>query len=304
MFARGTVFNTFLDYAPLITALVAVGGLGATFWKQMSDQNSQRTRDRKQRKTESKRRLEDRFATILTELGSEATGIKAGAAASLVTYLEPQHSRFHHQVRLAVLTNLKFPQEEPIRKLLARVYVQALRSEEPINQFERDLSRAQLANTDFSAVDLPEADLAFANLRDSNLLGSNLARARGWKVVLEGSRLCPAEGRAMHLNDVRFKGALCYRADFSGAVLVNAHLELADLRDARFYGARLQAAHLEEAKLHGAQFQQANLADAYFFGAEFDGACMRSITRAVNWRKGHFDPEVRLELERLAAREG
>jgi uncharacterized protein YjbI with pentapeptide repeats len=121
---------------------------------------------------------------------------------------------------------------------------------------------------------------------------------------LEGSRLCADDGQAVLLHDIRFKEALCRGADFSGAILVNAHLEDADLTDAKFYGARLQAAHLEGAKLVGAQFQQSNLADAYFIGAEFDFASKRSITRAVNWRKGHFDPDVLGELEQLASSNG
>ena len=109
------------DYVALVTAVVAVGGLGATVWKQISDQSLQRERDRDQRLIESDRRLEDRFATVLSELGSEAIAVKAGAASSLTTYLASDHRRFHHQVRLAVLTNLKLDHEEPIRKLLARV---------------------------------------------------------------------------------------------------------------------------------------------------------------------------------------
>jgi uncharacterized protein YjbI with pentapeptide repeats len=41
-----------------------------------------------------------------------------------------------------------------------------------------------------------------------------------------------------------------------------AHLEGADLRDARFFQTRLQAAHFEEAKLQAAQLQSPNLDDA------------------------------------------
>ena len=290
----------FTSYAPFLTALAAVGGLLATIRKQSSDQSEQRRRDREQRETESERRREDRFAAILSDLGSERVATKAGAAASLVTYLQAEHRRFHHQVRVAVLTNLKLDHEEPIRKLLARVYVTALRSDAPVDQFERDLSRAKLANTDLTGVDLREADMAFADLRHCALAGADLTRARGLEVTLEGARLGSERGRPVSLIEVRFRGAHCDGADFSGARLVNAHLQEAELRDARFYGSRLQAAHLEQAKLTGARFQRANISDAYFHGAEFDLPALRSITRSFGWRKAHFDPDVRATLERLS----
>lgn len=294
-------------FAPLITALVAVAGVILAVLKQIGDQNTQRAQDRaqreaeiQQRETENERRLEDRFAAILTELAGEKAPSKASAAAAIVTYLEPQHARFHHQVRVAVLTNLKLEQDEPIRKLLARVYVEALRSGQEINAFERDLSRAKLANTDLAHLQLAEADLAFADLRDSNLGGCDLFRARGHKVVLDGARLCADQGRKPRLIEVRFKQASCQDTDFSGALLVNAHMKEADLNGAKFYGCRLQAAHLEGADLSGARFEQANLADTYFTGATIDADCAKSISRAVHWRQAHFDPWVREEIQTLA----
>jgi hypothetical protein len=47
----------------------------------------------------------------------------------------------------------------------------------------------------------------------------------------------------------------------------------------------------------------ANLADTYFTGATIDGVAMQSVVRALNWRKAHFDPAIRQELERLSAGE-
>jgi uncharacterized protein YjbI with pentapeptide repeats len=288
--------DAFVRYAPLLTAIVAVVGVIATLWKQLAEREA----ERRQRHAETERRLEDRFAAILTELGAEKAAAKASATAAIVTYLEPRHERFHHQVRLAVLTNLKLSQEEPIRKLLARVYVESLRTGQEINRFERDLSRAKLANTDLRDLKLAEADLAFADLRDSNLAGCDLFRARGREVTLEGARLCADGGQTPSLIEVRFKGAKCHGADFSGATMVNAHLEESDLTEARFYRCRLQGAHFEGADLTGAKFHQADLADARFAGAILDWECMHGISRARHWRKAHFDPGVKQELEEMA----
>jgi uncharacterized protein YjbI with pentapeptide repeats len=287
-------------YLPYLTALVAVGGVVVTAWKQASDLGAQRQRDREQRELESDRRLEDRFATLLSDLGAEASATRAGAAASLVTYLDRRYERFHHQIRIAVLTNLKLRHEEAIRKLLARVYVAAMRDGERANTFEHDLARACLANTDLSGMELREAELARADLGNALLLGVDMYRARGIEVCLEGARLCPLDGRPASLIEVRFRGARGRYADFSDAVLVNAHLDEADLRGASFRGAHLQAAHLRDARLEDATFVQANLADAYFWGARMNFETMRSITRAYNWRKAHFDEDVLDRLRRIA----
>jgi uncharacterized protein YjbI with pentapeptide repeats len=289
----------FSRYAAFITALVAAGGLLATVWKQNSDQSEQRKRDLAQREVESERRLEDRFAAILSDLGSTAIPTQAGAASSLVTYLRPEHKQFHHQVRVAVLTNLKVNHDEPIRKLLARVYKEALGAGDPADRFERDLSRAKLANTDLSDLELREADLAYADMRHSSLVGCDLYRARGIEVKIEGVRACTIGNRITSLIEVRFRRASGRGADFSGARMINAHLEESDLRDARFFQTRLQAAHFEDAKLQAAQFQSANLDDAYFLGAELDDAALETILRAFNWRNAKFDPEIWQRLENL-----
>lgn len=297
-----------IKFVPLITALVAVIGIVATLWKQVAEQSRQRKEELKQRETESQQRrieaanrLEDRFAAILTELGSEKDSPKASAAAALATYLEPQHERFHRQVRLAVLTNLKLTQEEAIRKLFARVYVQALRSKLAINQFERDLSHAKLANTDLTDLALAEADLAFADLSNSDLAGCDLFRARGHRVDLHGARLGENDGEPTRLIEVRLKGANCREADFSGAVLVNAHMKEAKLEGAKFFRCHLQAAHFEGANLTGARFEQADLADTYFTGATLDATCLKGISRARRWRDAHFDPGVTAMIEAVAA---
>jgi uncharacterized protein YjbI with pentapeptide repeats len=304
-------------FAPLATILLSAGGLVLAIFKQGADQRAQRAKDlaeqraqrdkelverqreREDRRIEEAHRLEDRFAAILGQLGSGTPAVQAGAAASLVTYLQPDHSRFHHQARLAILTNLKLELAEPIRKLLALVYAKSLESGEPVDHFERDLSRAQLAETSLCDVTLCEADLAFANLRNAVLLGSDLFRARGLEVDLEGARLGAGAARAASLIEVRFQGAHCRGADFSGVRLINAHLQEADLREARFYGASLQAAHLERADLRGAHFQQADIADTYFLEATIDDAALRTLARTRNRDKAHFDPAVRVRLDAL-----
>ena len=80
--------------ATLLTTLIAVFSLIATIWKQISETSrqkeldrQQRELDRQQRADESLRRLEEKFTTILTNLGSNSLTLQAGAAVSLLTFL-------------------------------------------------------------------------------------------------------------------------------------------------------------------------------------------------------------------------
>ena len=291
----------FARYAALVTAAVAAAGLIFTVLKHSSDRRAERGREITARETESEQRLEDRFAAILSELGETATAKQAGAAASLVSYLTSDHQRFHHQVRIAVLTNLKVGHAEPIRKLLARVYREALTTGDSADGFERDLSRADLRNTDLSGLELREADLGFADLRRSTLVGCDLYRARGYGVKLGRARVCTVDKSITSLIEVRFHEAECDRADFSGARMINAHLNGAKLNGVLFYGARLQAAHLEGASLIGARFEAADVNDTYFYGARLDDVAIHSLSRSLNWRNAHFDSQVEARLQRLAA---
>jgi uncharacterized protein YjbI with pentapeptide repeats len=63
----------------------------------------------------------------------------------------------------------------------------------------------------------------------------------------------------------------------------------------------MQSAHLEEANLDGAKFEQADLNDTFFYRARnLNRGTLKSISKAINWQKAHFDDAVRVELEKLA----
>ena len=121
-------------------------------------------------------------------------------------------------------------------------------------------------------------------------------RAKGWKVNLENARLSGAI-----LQEARLMKARLRNTHFHGAILISANLKKADLRGARFQRARLQSAHFDKAVVLGAGFEDANLKDTFFLGTRFDNASLKSILRARNWEKAHFDFAVKQKLDDLRA---
>jgi uncharacterized protein YjbI with pentapeptide repeats len=292
--------------AGLVAGVAALIGVFVTYRSQKRDESRQRKLDREQRERErlqrddeGRRRLDERFSAVLSDLGAESEAIQAAAAVSLLTFLRPGREDYHHQVRLVTLANLKVEHSEAVVKLLIRVLEAAMRTPEPLDAVERDLSHSSLRRIDLSGVDLGGADLGFAKLQGADFTDAILMRARGYRVQLQGARLCGPEA---DLREVRFGG----KADLSDANLRNANLRAAHLEDAilgraRFQQSRLQSAHLERADLRAARFEQADLNDTYFVGATLDEVALKSISRAKNWQKAHFDPEVQERLATLSS---
>lgn len=295
------------QYGALITALVALIGVGITFRGQNKEQGRQREADRasrdraiEQRDSEGERDLHARFSQLLLDLGSSSEAVQAGAAVSLLSFLDHQDPTFQHQVRLATLANLKVSHPAAVCKLLLRTFEQAMTvGDIPYDSLELDLSEADLRGANFAGLDLSGANLSGSQLHEANLRGAVLRDAVGRGVTLEGARL---QGEGTSLLNARLPQAKCMGARFRGANLVNVHMEGADLRMARFDGAQLQAAHLEkDADLRGARFDGANVADTYFRDAHFDDDALRSLLKASNWEKAHLSPEAQRRLDELRA---
>lgn len=288
------------ENAAFFTAIVALLGVFATVWKQLTDKKRQQELDRRQREIENQSSIDQKFATILADLGSESEAIQAGAAVSIVTFLKPEYKLLHDQVFAIILANLKIKHSDAVNQLIVTAFEMALRRKidlvkERDEKFELDLSRANLMRGDLSDLDLSEADLGFAHLRLAKLTGTILFRARGYEVNMEKARLSRA-----NLNEARLQKARLNDAYLHECNLVAADLKEAELRNAQFQQAKMQAAHLEGADITGAKFEQANISDAYFIGVKADVQALRSLINAKNWQKAHFDEEVRLKLDELA----
>jgi len=297
---QSSLWELLPSYATIITTLVAVIGVFVTIWRQMNE----RQRDREQREDDSRRRLDERFTSIVSNLGSESVAIQASAAVSIITFLKPEYKVLHNQVFMVLLANLKIQHSDAVNKLLVGAFEKAIRIQlqdlrEQGEQLELDLSRAHLDRIDLSNTDLTGADLGFTELRHANLTDAVLFRTRGFGAQLEKARLSTA-----NLNEARFREANFRGAQFHKTNLVAADLKETDLTGAKFYQARMQSAHLDKARLRGAKFEQANLSDTFFYGADFNEETLRGILKALNWQKAHFDDDVKAKLEEFAQANG
>ena len=299
--SAGSGWGLLLSYAPFLTAIVAVAGLFATVWKQISTSAQQRIQDRHEQALENQRRFDQNFTKVVENLGSASPALQASAAVSLATFLRPEYSRFHDQVYMVVLANLKIEHEQPVNDLLVNVFEQSIRLRLPsasqaARRYLLDLSRASLDRVDLSGLDLQEADLGYARMRGANLTGTNLFRCGGIAINLERARLTDANLEEARLREARCRGALFHRAN-----LVSARLEEAQLIEAQFEDARLQGAHLQRAALQGARFWNADINDAFFADAMFDSAALKSIAKgAKNWRNAHFTAAVSEKLNAIS----
>jgi uncharacterized protein YjbI with pentapeptide repeats len=271
--------------------------------RQLAEDVRQREADREQRGVESRRRFDESFTRVVTNFGSDSPAVRASATVSLMTYLRPEYSEFHSQVFMFVLTNLKLDQDPEVRRLLGLAFEDAIRLEltserKEERQRAKELARVQLPRVDLSGLDLSEADIAFATLKGADLRDANMFRVKGIEVNLERASLTGAK-----LSEARLRKARCAEAHFHDATMSSARLEEADLRGAELQRAKLQSTHFNDADIRGARFEDADLNDAYFTGATIDDAALRSVARARNWRKAHFDDAAKQKLKRLSSSE-
>jgi len=315
------------SFGSVVTAFVAIAGVGITIWTTLAENTKQREEDRRQRQAEqeqrerervqreieSLRQLNERFTYTVGELGAETSPGRVSAAVSMFSFLQSDSVSLHEQVYWILLGNLKISHEFQINRFLVRVFERAIRMQ--LSQanmhgqlLDIPLDHAFLARIDLSGLDLSQAnltkrshdapsrlDLGFADLQGANLNNTNLQRTRGISVNLRKARLSKA-----NLSEVRFQKANLRLAILHDANMVAADLKQAKLKGAQLQRAKLQSAHFDSADLRGASFEQANLADTFFYGAQLNAGTLQSILKAHNWRTAHFDQPAREELEALA----
>lgn len=291
-------WQAFSSFATLLTAIVAVAGVFITIWRQLEE----RQKDRQQREFESRRRLDEKFTSIVTNISSDNRSLQMSSTVSLLTFLKPEYSEFHEQVYLILLANLKLKPDPQINDLLVDAFEKILRirlerSREGSQPLELDFSHTNLYRIDLSGLDMAGVDIGFAELRRANLKDASLFRVRGIEANLEKASFTRA-----NLGEARLVRANLCEAHLHQTNLVAATLKECNLRGAQFYQAQLQSAHLEKADVSGARFEQADLKDTYFTGVTLDQRALLSILKAEHWDKAHFDKDVYAKLLELKTR--
>lgn len=276
------------SFATIVTIAVALIGTFTTIWKQFIE----RQKDREQREIESKRILDEKFSSIIKDLGSDNKSLKVSAIVSMMTFLRDEYSEYHEQVYLILLSNLKIKQDDECNRLLIQAFEKAIRIylnkiEEPGEDNFLDLKNTCLYHINLEGLNLAYTDLAFADLRHANLKRTNLNRIKGYKTNFENATFTGA-----NMKEARLMNANLKNTHFHNVKLHSSNLKSSDLKKAQFYRAELQSVHFESADLQGARFEEANLKDTYFMGATISKDTIQSIKKAFNWQNAHFDEEV------------
>lgn len=236
------------EIAPATAVIVAVVSALLAVFRYLGEQKLARV----QREAENRQHLEERFATVSGELGSESGATRVGAAVALLTFLTAGHRVFHEQLFYLLVENLKLEYHDlKVKRILVRGLEKAFRQgwTPAADAAKLDLARAHLQRIDLSDLSLAEGDVAFANLKHATLSRCRLFRLKGYRVQLTKASLTDAD-----LGEARLRKAECQGAHFHRAKVVAADLKEADLKGAEFYGARLQSAHFEGANLKRASF--------------------------------------------------
>lgn len=303
-------FEKSIKVATLLTAIAGLIGAFITAYKYFSDteiqrkaESERREKEFKQEGVDKKREFEEKTAAILGDLCSESLSLQASAIASLLGFIKPINSEYLDTILPVLTINLKneLGRKFVILDCLTRALEKTLKlmlDDFAIRQELKDIDltrttliRPNLENLLFRGI---KVDVAFSSLIQANLENADLHRLRGIRVILNKAKLSSTT-----LQEARLNKAECQNASFKNSNLVSATLKSANLRYSDFEGARLQSAHLEGADIRDANFENADLNDTYLYNVILNDVVKQSIITAKNWKKAHFNDDVKQELERL-----
>jgi hypothetical protein len=296
----------FTQVATFITAIIALMGVFITVWKHISESNRQREADRRQLEIDQVRRFDEKFNQIVEGLGSPNQATQAGAAISILTYLRPEYSAFHEQVFLILIATLKHTHDETTNSLLVRAFEDSIRGkakeiEKQNNNIDEKEGKISLdiSHSSLTMVHLPGINLSWANVQESKLEYANFRGGCLQRLRAQGAKCHDAQFSQADFRKSVFDGAVMPNSRFSESDLRWVHFKNCDLQDAKFQRALLQSALFNDANLHGARFEQADINNAIFTGAKIDKVAMKSLAKAHNWWKAHFDKNIEDALKEL-----
>lgn len=133
----------------------------------------------------------------------------------------------------------------------------------PQAQFQLTLNGASFSSANWALLDYVGGDLNLVDLDNATLYGANLEL-----VQAVGANFTGADLRSACLD----------LADFETACFERANLSKATAKQAHFYRARLKGANFQQADCSEASFWKADLRDANFQGAKL---CLADLTSAV-----------------------
>lgn len=323
---HSSLVTTLASLANTITALVAIIGAYFTIYKQIAET-----------RIEKSKQIDERFTSIVQDLGSEKLEIKASATVSLLTFLEPGYEKYHEQVYMIVLANLKLDSKETtINKLLVKTFEQAVDkylkkdlstlipeernfkldlsgchlngitlSNLPLHQANLShakLNNATLDNTTLIAANLQDADLTYASIKQTNLNQANLREAvfnnyQNKSKSNSKTEIIDSTFEKANLISAKMTKVKIIRTNFDSAQMQEVHLNGAYLENVNFNHANLNTAFFKGASFHNVDFAQANLQNANFQGAQLDDKTLESLATNQTWTQAKFDNDIQQKIK-------
>jgi uncharacterized protein YjbI with pentapeptide repeats len=269
----------------LLSTIIIVGGAFIGFF-----------RWRKDLRIEQDKRSEERFQSVIEDLGKQDIPTKIGAAIMLRTFLRPGYEQFYSQIFELATAHLQLQEitganiSEPIillRRLLTIVFRESfppardwLKKQNVSSNFHLlDATNIRFIKADLSGADLknvwmPGSYMVEANLRSADLSYANLRGADLSKAILNTTTFAHA-----NLTHANLSEAILERAELPDAILddtnlIKTNLAKANLTRATLIRADLTEAVLEQAKLPHSFLEGANLTKANLVGADLTGVAL------------------------------
>jgi uncharacterized protein YjbI with pentapeptide repeats len=250
-------------FSPTVVFLVAfIGGLRWWF---------------RDRRLERQKQSEERFQSVIVNLGSKDAETRLGATVMLRTFLQPEYKQFHRQIFDLAVAHLR----------LQRTDQDSTRNPKPqeiLIAVTRNLipsgNKSDQPNTSGSLDSLSQALIA--------LFRESFPQARDWmkkhgtqsgsftifdRLKLLLTRRKPRfDPQSLDAAEVRLSNAYLANADLEQAWMPRGFLREANLGEARLADANLMQVDFTNANLMNADLTRAKLASATLTGADLRGA--------------------------------
>ena len=246
------------------SGLIAITGL-YFFHKRLKNQDKQIQNQDKQISLQINQRVDERFNSAITLLGSSETSARTGAVYALHE-LALEEEKYRQQIVQILCSHVRSKTNEEA--------YQETHKERPSNEIQTTLNllfkkhKHGLYAQDFAKQeDFPWADLSHAYLVKADFRGAQCQEA-----IFKYAQCQGADFGNAQCQGASFRGVRCQGASFRGVRCQGAIFEDAQCQGADFWNAQCQGAYFGYVQCQGADFRDAQCQGASFEGAQCQGA--------------------------------
>jgi uncharacterized protein YjbI with pentapeptide repeats len=256
------------------SGLIAITGL-YFFHKRLKNQDKQIQNQDKQISLQINQRVDERFNSAITLLGSSETSARTGAVYALHE-LALEEEKYRQQIVQILCSHIrsktneqeykKNHEERPSNEI--QTTLNLLFKEKERGLYAQDFAKV----TEFPRADLSHAYLVGASFENARCQGANFRDARCQGANFRDARCQGANFGYARCQGANFGFAQCQEADFGGAQCQGANFGHAQCQEAKFGHAQCQGADFGFAQCQEAFFLLTQCQGADFGHAQCQGA--------------------------------